>query len=62
MRELINFCFKIGGKQSIAVIKCGARCPGDTNKPKITLDKVYLKLAIDFLLYGCFFNISNLSF
>ena len=62
MRELINFCFNVGGKYFIAVTKFCATWPDDKNISKITFDKVYLKLTINFLLYSCFFNISNLSF
>ena len=55
MRELINFCFKGGGKQVIAVKKIGARGADNKNKFNITFDKGFLKLAIDFLFDNCFF-------
>ena len=55
MRELINFCFKGGGKQVIAVKKIGATGADNKNKFNITFDKGFLKLAIDFLFDNCFF-------
>ena len=50
MRELINFCFKGGKNQFIAVTKFTSTCT----------EKASLKLVINFLLDNCFFNIVNL--
>ena len=57
MRELINFCFKSGEKQFIAVRKFGAAGTEKKNKVKTTFDKASLKLFINFLLDNCFFLI-----
>ena len=62
MRELINFCFKSGEKQFVAVTKFGAVGTEKKNKFKITFDQASLKLAINFLLDNCFLNFGNLYF
>ena len=54
MNELINFCFKVGGKQFTTVSKFGETWPDDKNISDITFDKAYLKLDINFLLYSSF--------
>ena len=55
MRELINFCFKSGEKQFIAVRKFGVAETEKKNKVKTTFDKASLKLFINFLIDNCFF-------
>ena len=39
MRELINFCFKVGEKQFVAVKELGGTQADNKNKFKITFDK-----------------------
>ena len=47
---------------SIGVNKYGAKWVQDRTKCAITFDKSSLKLAIDFLLDQCYFNVGNLIF
>ena len=61
-RELINFCFKGGEKEFIAVTKFRATWTDNNTKFKITFDKAFLKLAITFLLDNFFFDFGNLPF
>ena len=55
MRELISFCSNGGNKQFVILTKLGAKRTDDINKFKITFNKAYLKLVINFLLNNCFF-------
>ena len=61
-RELINFCFKGGSGNSIAVTKFGARWVDYKKNSKIVFDKTNLKLAINFLLDNCYFTVGNSTF
>ena len=62
MREIINFGFKGGDKFYIGITKYGARWVNDKTKCNITFDKSSLKLAINYLLDQCYFNVGNLIF
>ena len=60
--ELINFCFKGGLGNYIAVTKFGTRWVDDKKNYKIVFDKTKLKLAINYLLDNCYFTIGNSTF
>ena len=62
LRELINFCFKGGDKKYIAITKFGATWTNNKHKYNVTFDKPSLKLAINYLLDNCYFNLGNMSF
>ena len=59
LREIINFGFKGGDKFYIGITNYGARWVKDKSACNITFDKSSLKLAINFLLDQCYFNVGN---
>ena len=62
LREVINFGFKGGDKFYIGINKYGAKWVQNKSSCAITFDKSSLKLAINFLLDQCYFNVGNLIF
>ena len=62
LREVINFGFKGGDKFYIGINKYGAKWVNDKSSCPVTFDKASLKLAINFLLDQCYFNVGNLIF
>lgn len=60
LREIINFCFKGGDKKYIEVNKYGAKWVSSRHASNVTFDKRSLKLAINYLLDNCYFNIGDI--
>lgn len=62
MKQNIDFYFKDMQDKYIVITKYDATWVNNTNKYNISLDKKYLKLAINFLLNQRFLNVDALSF
>lgn len=62
MKQNIDFYFKDMQDKYIVITKYDATWVNNTNKYNISLDKKYLKLAINFLLNQRFLNVDTLSF
>ena len=62
MKEVIDFCFKDKQSQYIAITIYGVTWVNNINKHTISLDKQSLKLAINYLLDQCIFNVRSLTF
>ena len=60
LREIINFCFKGGDKKYIEVNKYRAKWVSLRHASNVTFDKRSLKLAINYLLDNCYFNIGDI--
>ena len=62
MDELIDFCFRGGTNQHIAVSKYGAHWVTRPDKNKICFSKSSFKQAVRYLMNNCFFTVGTLLF
>ena len=62
LNELIDFCFKGGTKDFIAVDKYGAKWVNDVTSYSLVFSKASLKKSVKYLMNNCFFQFGNKIF
>ena len=62
MNELIDFCFKGGTNQHVAVTSHGAHWVSRPDKHKICFSKTSFKEAVKYLMSNCLFTVGSLLF